>query len=72
VPTSGHEAGGAIRGNDGTPAPGMGLLDLGELSLEDLSRLDDSVVANILRDLVRRRRCGTESGERYNLFSSSI
>jgi hypothetical protein len=50
----------------------MGLLHLGELSLEDLSQLDDSVVADILRDLVRRHRCGTESGERYNLFNSSI
>jgi hypothetical protein len=72
VPTPGHDAGGATGGSGVIPESGMGLLDLGELSLEDLSQLDDSVVADILRDLVRRHRCGTESGERYNLFNSSI
>lgn len=49
-----------------------GLLDLSGLSLDELSRLDDSVVAHILRDLVQRRRCGAESREYYSLFDSSI
>ena len=39
----------------------MGLLDLADLSLDNLSLLDDSVVANAVRALVERRRCGSES-----------
>ena len=48
-----------------------GLLDLADLSLEDLSRLDDSVVTNVIRDLLDRRRCGSESTERFNQFNSA-
>jgi hypothetical protein len=58
MPTSGH---------DGE----RGLLDLADLSLEDLSGLDDSVVANVIKDLVERRRCGAESVERFNQFNSA-
>ena len=58
MPTSGHDG-------------DSGLLDLSDLSLEDLSRLDDSVVANVIRDLLDRRRCGTESTERFNQFGSA-
>jgi hypothetical protein len=59
MPTSGH---------DGE----RGLLDLAELSLEDLSGLDNSVVAKVIRDLVERRRCGSESTERFNQFNSTL
>lgn len=52
--------------------PETGLLDLSGLSLEDLSKLDDSVVADALRDLVARRRCGTGPRERFNAFKSAI
>jgi hypothetical protein len=78
VPTTGHKMDGA----DGTSLAGettgqrllegQGLLDLSGLSLPELSALDDSVVAGHLRDLVRRRRCGSDSGERYSSFGSSI
>ena len=51
---------------------GTALISLASLSLDDLSRLDDSVVASVLEDLVRRGRCGNESGERYNQFGSAI
>jgi hypothetical protein len=54
-------------GHDGE----RGLLDLADLSLEDLSGLDDSVVANMIKDLVERRRCGAESVERFNQFNSA-
>jgi hypothetical protein len=53
--------------NDGE----TGLLDLAELSLDDLSLLDDSVVANAIRALVERRRCGAEHAERFQLFNSA-
>jgi hypothetical protein len=57
------------------PAPrhdeDSGLLDLADLSLEDLSSFDDSVVANLIRDMIDRRRCGTESTERFNQFGSA-
>lgn len=59
MPTSGH---------DGE----TGLFDLADLSLEDLSGLDNSVVAKVIRDLVERRRCGTESTERFNQFNSTL
>jgi hypothetical protein len=58
MPTSGHDG-------------DSGLLDLADLSLDDLSRLDNSVVANVIRDLLDRRRCGTESTERFNQFNSA-
>ena len=48
-----------------------GLLDFADLSLEDLSRLDNSVVGNVIRDLLDRRRCGSESSERFNQFNSA-
>lgn len=48
-----------------------GLLDLGELSLDDLSLLDDSVVANAIRVLAQRRGCGAGNGERFNAWQSS-
>jgi hypothetical protein len=49
----------------------MGLLDLADLSLDNLSLLDDSVVANAVRALVERRRCGSENGERFSAWQSS-
>ena len=58
MPTSGH---------DGE----TGLLDLANLSLDDLSLLDDSVVANVIRDLIERRRCGAEYAERFSQWNSS-
>jgi len=43
-----------------------GLIDLTALSLEDLHALDDSVVANALREL-RHRRCeGADYAERFS------
>lgn len=50
----------------------MGLLDLADLSLDNLSLLDDSVVANVVRDLVERRRCGSDNGERFSEWNSSV
>jgi hypothetical protein len=69
LPISGHGAGTA---DEESPAGELGLLDLEGLSLGDLSRLDDSVVSRVIRDLVRRRRCGTEDGERFSNWNSSI
>ena len=69
VPTPGDGASetvGEIR------VPETGLLELSSLSLEDLSCLDESVVANAIRDLVKRRRCGTGPRERFNDFKSAI
>jgi hypothetical protein len=54
-------------GDDGD----SGLLDLADFSLEDLSRLDNSVVGNVIRNLLDRGRCGTESTERFNQFGSA-
>jgi hypothetical protein len=48
-----------------------GLPDLAGLSLDDLSQLDESVVANAVRALVERRRCGADNGERFDAFNSS-
>jgi hypothetical protein len=59
MPTSGH---------DGE----RGLLDLADLSLEDLSGLDNSVVAKVIRDLVEHRRCGSDSTERFSNFESTL
>jgi hypothetical protein len=69
VPTSGHGANEAV--GDGSERE-ISLLRLSSLSLEDLARLDDSVVADVLTDLVLRRRCGSESLKRFNNFSSAI
>ena len=49
-----------------------GLLDLADLSLDNLSRLDDSVVASAVRALVERRHCGADNGERFDAFQSSL
>jgi hypothetical protein len=48
-----------------------GLLDVASLSLDDLSLLDDSVVANVIKDLIERRRCGAEYAERFSMFNAS-
>jgi len=48
------------------------LVDLSGFSLEDLSVLDDSVVAGVIRDLVLRRRCAAESSSRFNAFQAAI
>jgi hypothetical protein len=48
-----------------------GLLEVASLSLEDLSLLDDSVVANVIKDLVERRRCGAEYAERFSQWNAS-
>jgi hypothetical protein len=47
-----------------------GLLNLAELSLNDLPGLDDSVVANAIRLLYERRRCGMEYMETFDQFNS--
>lgn len=47
-----------------------GLVNLAELSLNDLPRLDDSVVANAIRLLYERRRCGSEYMETFDQFNS--
>jgi hypothetical protein len=67
MPTSGH-------GTTGTAgADETGVLDLAGFSLEDLTRLDDSVVGSVIQDLMQRRRCGTEDGERFSSnWTSSI
>ena len=78
MPTSAHEAddAGQAIGASGTAggvhAGETGLLMISRLSLEDLAQLDDSVVADVLRDLVERRRCGTGPGERYSNHDSTI
>jgi hypothetical protein len=58
MPTSGHDG-------------DKGLLDLADLSLEDLSRLDDSVVANVIRGLLERRRCGDSAEQFSNNWNAS-
>jgi hypothetical protein len=50
-----------------------GLIDLTALSLDDLHALDDSVVANALRELSDRRCAGTDYSERFSDgFGSAI
>jgi hypothetical protein len=61
VPTSGYGESGIA---DGSRVLKMGLLELSSLSLENLSRLDDPVVTDILNDLVSRSRCGIQFNER--------
>jgi hypothetical protein len=59
--------------DDESPAERTGLLDFAGVSLDDLSQLDDSVVASVIRDLVLRRRCGTKDGECFiNNFNAVI
>lgn len=78
VPTSGHEANEAGQAISASRTAGevrsaeTDLLKMSRLSLEDLAQLDDSVVANVLRDLVERRRCGAGPGERYALHDSTL
>ena len=59
-------------GDNHEDTDGSALISLASLSLDDLSRFDDSVVASVLEDLVRRGRCGNDSSERYNQFGSAI
>jgi hypothetical protein len=47
-----------------------GLLDLAELSLDDLPKLDDSVVANAIRLLHERRSCGSAYMETFSQWNS--
>ena len=69
VPTAGHEMDGA----DGTSQAGSaGLLSLAALSLEDLSQLDESVVAGVISDLVRRHRCGTDEVARFDNWQAAL
>ncbi|HXC82602.1 MAG TPA: hypothetical protein VNV62_12205 [Trebonia sp.] len=49
-----------------------GLLDVTGLSLSDLSKLDDSVVANALRRLLENRCDGDENRARFGNFQSSL
>jgi FXSXX-COOH protein len=69
VPTPGYGVSGEA---DEGRAREEGLVSLSGLSLEDLAELGDSVIANALRDLVERRRCGTGPRERFNDFTSAI
>jgi FXSXX-COOH protein len=69
VPTPGYGVSGEA--DEGRERDG-GLLSLSGLSLEDLAELDDSVIANALRDLVERRRYGTGAGEPFSNFNSAI
>jgi hypothetical protein len=48
----------------------MGLLDVAGLSLDDLSGLDDSVVANAIRLLDEMRRCGTDYLDTFSNWNS--
>lgn len=66
---SSHDAGVA---NGESHVEALGLQDFAGISFDDLSELDDSVVATVIRDLVHRRRCGTEEGERFNNWESAI
>lgn len=68
VPKSGHgETGHNMSSETGVAgARGMSLVALSGLSLEDLARLDDSVVTGVFEDLFRRNRCGSELGERLS------
>jgi hypothetical protein len=52
------------------PDEETGLLEVASLSLDDLTLLDDSVVANVIKDLMARRRCGAEYAERFSLFNA--
>lgn len=70
MPMSNYDAGVP---DDESPAEQPGLLDFAGVSLDDLSRLDDSVVASVIRDLVHRRRCGKKDGECFiNNFNAMI
>lgn len=78
MPTSGHEAdeAGQAINVDGAArevrSAETGLLNISRLSLEDLAQLDDSVVADVLQDLIERRRCGTRLGDRYSNHNSTV
>jgi hypothetical protein len=49
-----------------------GLIDVTSLSLSDLSELDDSVVANALRQLLGNRDGPAECKARFSAFNSSL
>jgi hypothetical protein len=49
-----------------------GLLDLVGLSLDDLTMLDDSVVANAVRLLQARRCGGVDYMETFDAFQSAL
>jgi hypothetical protein len=66
---SGHDAG-VANGESHVAKPG--LLDFAGISFDDLSRLDDSIVAAVIRDLVRHHRGGPQGGERFCNFEASI
>jgi hypothetical protein len=48
-----------------------GLPDLAELTLDQLARLDDSVVANMIRVLVDSRRDCASYQESFNNFNAA-
>jgi FXSXX-COOH protein len=48
-----------------------GLVDLSEVSLDDLPGLDDSVVANAIRRLRERRHDDTDYMETFDNYSSA-
>jgi hypothetical protein len=49
-----------------------GGLDLADVSLDDLSLLDDSVIANAIRELMARRLGGQEFRTRFDVFESTV
>jgi len=65
---SSHDAGVA---NGESHAEALGLLDFAGISFDELTQLDDSVVATAIRDLVNRRRCGAQADERFNNWESA-
>lgn len=54
------------------PDQEMGLVNLVSLSLDDLSKLDDSVVANAIRLLQERRRHGADYMEMFDVFQAAL
>jgi hypothetical protein len=49
-----------------------GLIDVTSLSLSDLSELDDSVVANALRQLLANQGGAAECKARFSAFNSAL
>jgi len=69
MPMSDHDASVA---NGESRAAKPGLLDFAGVSFDDLSRLDDSIVAAVIRDLMRHRCGRSQDGERFCNFEASI
>jgi hypothetical protein len=69
MPMAGHDAG-VVNGESRAAEPG--LLDFAGISLDDLSRLDDSIVATVIRDLMWHRCGRSQDGERFCNFQASI